>query len=379
MSGRAPLPEFREVVDRLNANPLRVAERYAPGGHVRGGQYWSRSPLREDRTANSFVVNLTGAYAGTFYDFANPSDKGDMLDLIQTALKLDRAGALREARAMLGMDSETPAARKLRLEQAERAQALQAQYAADEVARIADQRRRAHAMWLRAEVRLAGTPVAGYLAGRAIGLHHFKRDLSAIRYAPALKHTHVDGETGEVTETVWPAMVTAVYGPAIDGQQAEFWGVHRTWLQVHPDGRVTKAPVEKPKKIYGSLKGGYIRLWSGAGSRGGKGAPLSRASGTVFVCEGIEDGLSIARLRPDYRVLVGITLGNLREMVLPSRITTVVICADNDPLASQADQIERAAARFRREGRSVDIWHNTWGGKDFNDALILAQGAEVDA
>lgn len=379
MTRTAPLPEFREVVDRLNAQPLRVAERYAPGGQVWDGKYWSRSPLREDRTANSFVVNLTGQYAGTFYDFANPSDKGDMLDLIQMALRLDRARALTEARAMLGMDSETPAARLLRLHQVQQAQELAARHAADDVVRTAEKRRLAHAMWLRSEVRLSDTPVARYLDGRAIGLHHFRRDLSSIRYAPTLKHTDVDAGTGEVVETVWPAMVTAVYGPAIDGQQAEFYGVHRTWLQVHPDGRVTKAPVAKPKKIYGSLKGGYIRLWSGAGARGGKGAPLSRAAGTVFVCEGIEDGLSIARVRPEYRVLAGISLGNLREMVLPSRITTVVICADNDPLASQAAEIERAAARFRAEGRRVDIWHNTWGGKDFNDALILAQGAEVDA
>ena len=79
-------------------------------------------------------------------------------------------------------------------------------------------------------------------------------------------------------------MVTAIMGPHVDGQPAAFWGAHRTWLAQEPGGRWRKAPVPKPKKVLGSVLGGYIRLWAGFGPRGGHGAPLSRAphGTTVF-------------------------------------------------------------------------------------------------
>ncbi len=369
MSGQGP--DFREIVDALNARVEDVARRYAPGGHVRGGQYTTPSPLREDKHAGSFVINLTGSHAGRFYDYAT-RDSGDMLDLIQGALNLDRRAALQEAKAFLGMADETPAARKMRLKR-EHAIRLQAEReAADTVRRTAKKRRDAQGIWMAGQAKLGGTPAAKYLDGRSIGIHHFKRTLNVLRYHPALRYYHVDQKTGEVFEGEYPAIVAAVHGPAIDGRKGEFYGVHRIYLQEQPDGTVTKAPVPEPKKIFGSLKGGYIRLWSGFGPKGGKGAPLSKATGVALVCEGIEDGLSIARAKPEERVLVAITLGNIREMQLPKGIHTVVICADNDPKLEQVREIEVAAQHFRSQGRRVSVWNNTWGGKDFNDALRLA-------
>lgn len=364
-------PDFREIVDALNARVEDVAHRYAPGGHIRNGQYSTPSPLREDKHSGSFVINLNGAHAGRFYDYAT-KQKGDMLDLIQGALNLDRRGALQEAKVFLGMADETPAARQMRLKREQATRLQRERDAAAELENTAKKRRAAQGMWMNAQGRLGDTPVAKYLDGRSIGIHQFKRELNVLRYAPALRYYEVDDKTGEVFEGEYPAMVAAVHGPAADGRKGEFYGVHRTWLQVQPDGSVTKAPVPKPKKIFGSLKGGFIRLWSGYGPRGGKGPSLSKATGVVLVCEGIEDGLSIARAKPEHRVLVAISLGNIREMVLPSKIHTVVICADNDPNVEQIKEVERAAERFRAEGRNVSIWHNTWGGKDFNDALRLA-------
>lgn len=371
-------PTFQEIVDALQARPLDVAQRYAPGGNVDTGKYWALCPFRQDGTLGSFYVNLSGSHVGRFMDHSS-GEHGDMLDLIQKVLGCDRRDALVEARAFLGMDDETPAQRALRARQAKRAKDRAEVDARDAVANRAKKSRNAQAMFLRSCERVVDTPVAGYLSGRAIGIERLGRTPHSLRFHDALPYSHIDKKTGEVIEGKWPAMVSAIYGPAIDGGGAPvFWGVHRTWLARDDDGLWGKAPVPNAKKVYGQLKGGYIRLWSGLGPRGGKGPSLSKAGpgSRVYITEGIEDGLSVAVLKPDARVLVAVTLGNIREMKLPPMISHVTIVADNDPHPEQSRQIDMACSRFAREGRKVDVWRNVYGGKDLNDALVAAMSED---
>lgn len=368
------LPTFREIVDALQAQPLRVAEHYAPGGYIDKGKYWALCPFRADTGIGSFYINLTGNYAGRFMDHAS-GDQGDMLDLIQLVENTDRAGALAIARSILGMVDETPAQKAARLRRQADLERQREQAKIDDQRNEEKRRGRAQQIWMRAQPRLEGTPVAGYLAARAIGLSALGRTPGALRYAPSLPYRDIDPETGEVVERNMPALVAAVHGPAVDGQPPEFYATHRIWLEMGRDGRWGKARVRMPKKIYGTMRGGYIRLWSGIGPRGGKGAPLARASegSAVFITEGIEDGLSAAVLRPDARVLVAISLGNIAEMVLPKAVRQVTIIADNDPHEEAQKLLAKAVARFEREGRAVGQWNNHHGGKDLNDALMAAQ------
>ncbi len=368
---------FDEIVASLQARVRDVAEAYAPGGYVDGGRYWALNPWRDDGKIGSFQVGLAGTYAGRWMDFAS-GEHGDMLDLIQHALRTDRRGALDEAKRFLGIAEETPEQRAVRQRAAVRAAEARKREEAEREEKAKRSRASAHRLWLECHQDLKDTPVAAYLAARGIGLAQLGRTPGAIRYAPRLSYRHVDPETGEIFEGEFPAMVTAIMGPHVEGQPAAFWGAHRTWLAQDPDGRWRKAPVPKPKKVLGSVMGGYIRLWAGFGPRGGHGAPLSRAphGTTVFVAEGIENGLSAAVIRPDARVVATVSLGNMREIVLPPQVTKVIVIRDHDTNPKNRAQVDRAKERWLAEGRAVGDWEAPEGGRDLNDALMAALRAE---
>lgn len=366
--------DFTQVVEELRARPLEVAQRYAPGGYVDKGKYWALNPMRNDRSIGSFYINLAGPHAGRFFDHAT-GDGGDMLDLIQGAIGSNRRGALDEAIAFLGLGGDlTPQQQRLRDRQAARARAAAERSRQDAEQDVARKRRRAHAMWLHAQPDLSGTPVAEYLANRGIGLAQLGHSPGCIRFHPALPYKEIDKETGEIFEGEYPAMVTAIHGPADGEGIPAFWSVHRTWLAPLPDGSIWTAPVPKAKKCYGSPKGGFMRLWRGR-TDGKMNRNLSKAGDSlrVFVTEGIEDGLSVALTRPEARVLCAYSVGNFAEMVLPPQVSHVTLVADNDgPEGAKA--LEKALARLTSQGRKVDVWRNDHGGKDLNDAVMAAQG-----
>lgn len=364
--------DFMEVVAALQARPLDVAGVYAPGGHVDGQRYWALCPWRGDRKVGSFHVALSGPWAGRWRDEAT-GEQGDMLDLIQAALRTDRRGAFDEARRFLGLEAETDAQRANRRRLAERAKVQAAEDAARAEENLQEKRNAAFHRYLECQPAIAGTPVEHYLAGRGIRLAALGREPYSIRFHPRLPYRHVDLDTGEVFEGDWPAMVAAIYGPAVEGQPRSFWGIHRTWLARRPDGSWGKAPVPAPKKVFGSVKGGFVSLWAGRGPRGGK-VPFSRAKpgSRVYVTEGIEDGLSVAAISTGSWVAVAVSLGNMREIVLPKAFTEVVLVADNDADPKLAAALDKAIERFRRQGRRVFVWRNTHGGKDLNDVLRAA-------
>ena len=354
---------FSDVVEALQARARDVAEAYAPGGRMDRGRYVALCPWRADRHAGSFYVNLTGPYAGKFHDHAT-GEHGDMLDLIQLALGADRKGAFDEARRFLGLDAETPAQAAIRKRQA----AVAAK--SREASEVEAARARAGGMAAAGDLgalaggSMAGTPVEAYLAGRGITLERLGRAPLALRFHPSLPYREVDGKTGEIVEGAFPAMLAAIYGPAAAGRAPAFWGVHRTWL-AREGATWRKAPVPKPKKVLGAMRGGFVRLWAGQG-----------AAPRVYVTEGLEDGLSAAVLRPAAMVLMAISLSNIAAMVLPPAIRRLTIVRDNDAAPEARAAIERAADLFRAQGRTVGIWANHHGGKDLNDALMAALAAE---
>lgn len=354
-----------------------VARDYAPGGHVDGGKYWALNPMRADRHVGSFYVALRGPYQGRWRDEAT-GQGGDMLDLIRETQQLSMKDAIEEAKRFLGMASETPQMREDRLKRREHAEEMAAQEAARDADKREKRRRAAHATYLEAREEVEGTPVDAYLRRRAIHLSKLPRMPKVIRYHPNLKYYYVDKDTGEVFEGEYPAMVAAIHAGHKAGERPAFIGIHKTYLARDAAGAWGKAPVPKPKLIWGSKKGGYIRVWSGFGPRGGKGAPLSRApaGSRLFITEGIEDALSVVMLKQERRVAAAIDLGNIREMMLPPAISDVTIVADNDPDPKQHEALQRAIQAFARQGRRVREWRNHYGGKDLNDALMAA--AEVE-
>ena len=128
-------------------------------------------------------------------------------------------------------------------------------------------------------------------------------------------------------------------------------GLQRIYLR--SDGR-GKADLPKPKLSLGKVAGGAIRL-------GG----LDEA-GTVTVCEGPEDGLSLLEmLGAPVWVAAGAIM--LPAMQFPPEVRSVVIGADNDEAGDTAAR--KAAHAFALRGLTVRIIHPLPGFKDFNDEL----------
>lgn len=276
-----------------------------------------------------------------------------MLDLV-AALRCngDKGEAVKWAKAYLGLDG---ADRAVLERQRRAAAAVQRNAAAD---REKDARRRrglAFEIWTQSVHPIDGTPADTYLRGRGIALDALGYRPRSLRFHRELAHP----ETGELA----PALVACIAGP--DGR---FAAVHRTFLQVRPDGTVGKlAGVRDAKMTLGGYAGGCIRLWRGHDrSAFGKAPP---GSGIALV-EGIEDGLTLALANPARRVAVTVSLSNLGGIVLPAAYQHVAICADNDASGSQAEAaLARAVERLRRQGRVVEIKRPPAGFKDFNAML----------
>jgi Toprim domain len=298
-------------------------------------------------------VHLSSSKAGVWGAWA-AGKGGDALDLI-AAIKCDgdKCRAIRWALEWLRIDPQDRAQLD-RLRGAKHARASLREKSTNKEKRDA-----AFRLWLAARPLRPGDEAYDYLGGtRGI-------DFDALGWVPrALRYFNrlTEPETGEH----FPALLAGVFD-----RRGGLLTVHRTWLQRQEDGRVLKAPVAAPKKVYGPYKGGLIPL-----SRGSSGRPWKDPApdDTVGLTEGVENGLSYAVAVPEHRVAAAVSVGNLASLALHRRIRKVVIAADSDAPGSPADQaLQRAAARFLAEGREVRIARCPPGVKDLN-ALLLRAG-----
>jgi len=327
----------------LAGNVANLVRELLPGGH-REGSEWVHASL-SGTSRRSLSVRLTGTKAGVWADFSS-GEAGDALDLVAMVLyRGDKRAAIAWARRRLGLaDDVAPAAER---------RSPPATPAPDSDAEAEARKGAARRIFLHAQATVAGTPAAAYLAGRGIDLAELHYQPRSLRFHPALPNV----ETGRTL----PAMVAAVVSGA-----GEIIAVHRTWLQQDRDGRWIKAQLHNPKMSLGPLAGGSIRLWRGASRR-----PLRLAldGETVVLTEGIEDGLSVALLCPELRVLSAVSLANMARVELPAAVRTIVLAADNDgDNLAAAKALQRAVDCFTAEGRTVRIAFSPIG-KDFNDLL----------
>ena len=127
--------------------------------------------------------------------------------------------------------------------------------------------------------------------------------------------------------------------------------MHRTFL--NPDGS-GKASADPPRAALGPFFGGAVRLHPCAPE--------------IVIGEGIETSLA-AGLLLGLPAWSAIAAGNLASaLILPPEVRAVTIAADRDGPGEEA--AERAAARWRAEGRTVHIATPDGLGDDFNDILL---------
>ena len=311
------MPAPSDRFERLNATLLPqlpvLVKQWLPAGRAAGAEWTALNPRRHDRRPGSFRVNLR---SGRWADFATGEGGGDPVSLYAYLFTGGRQGAA--ARALDGG--------RIAVRQAGAAKVAKAANPdADEVRRIA----RARAIYS------AAGPISGaaeaYLINRGLRpVPTWTRLRTAVlRYPDAGEH---------------PAIVAPVTSAS-----GALEGIQRTFLTI--DGR--KLPVRDAKLSLGQVRGGAIRL--------------SEPAAELVLCEGLEDGLSLAQEMPGASVWAAPGAGMLRAMCLPPNVASVIIAVDNDAAGEQAAR--RAAERFASEGRHVRIMRPDPAYKDWNDQL----------
>lgn len=191
------------------------------------------------------------------------------------------------------------------------------------------------AIWEAAQAA-TGTPAEAYLRLRAI----------TMPLPPTIRFTRLHYGKSGPQYPVLVALVQNVGGESI--------GIQRTYLDPVGNG---KAAVAKPKLSLGSIRGGAVRL----------GQPCE----SVAVCEGLEDGLTLAQ-GLNAPVWASVGASNLPAMELPASVRSVIIGADNDNAGEGAAR--KAANAFASRGLDVRTIYPAQGHKDFN-AELMAGGA----
>jgi hypothetical protein len=371
-----------EIKNMLLARVSEVAQHYAPptnGSYQAFGKYFTLNPGRADRSVGSFYIHLSGPDAGKWCDHAVESAPGvgygDIIDLIALSCRCDLKGAVREARAYLGLETLSADDRARREEAARRAAQDRKARADRDKDKAAQRAKQAFAIWASGQEKIRNTPVEEYLRdARGIDLARLGRQPKALRFHPEVYFRHVDPETGEIIEGKFPAMLALV-----NDKRGNTVALHRTYLERCPRSRVWRkltVPGASSKKVLGSYQGAWINIWTGSGPRGGKAPSLSAAHGAqhVYIAEGIEDALSGVCLLPDHRFIAAISLSNMGSLDLPDCVESVTLIADQDENAQARAQLQRAISMHRAAGRVVRVWQNRTGGKDLNDALRALKG-----
>ena len=287
------------------SNPLQdIAGRLVPL-RAAGSEWTACCPFHADRSPSFTIFD-----AGRRFHCFGCGASGDVLDFVQRAYGV----TLPQAARMLSAGEVPSCGDNARAKAAENRQGRSAE---------------ALTIWNRASPA-AGTLAEAYLAFRGI---------TALAPADIRFRRLPCGNSGPL-----PCLVAAVRCAA-----GEVMGIQRTYLR--SDGR-GKADLPKPKLSLGKVAGGAIRLGD------------LDAAGTVTVCEGLEDGLSLREMLGG-PVWVAAGASMLPAMQFPADVRAIIIGADND--AAGAEAAKKAAHAFAVRGLTVRTVRPLAGLKDFND------------
>lgn len=194
----------------------------------------------------------------------------------------------------------------------------------------ADRRRAAMDLWDKGLALSPGDPVTAYLTGRQVP----PPAGAPLRYLREAKHP---------SGARLPCMLALVTDAAGRGV-----ALHRTFLAPGGAGKTSADPA---RMTLGQVKGGAVRLYP----------PGPR----LVIGEGLETSLSAARLLK-LPAWAAVSAGNMADaLILPAEVQEVILAADHDEPGRKAAQ--RAAARWKAEGRRVRIALPDKPGTDFND------------
>ncbi len=207
-----------------------------------------------------------------------------------------------------------------------------------------------------------GIPIAGTLAEKYLR-----------------KHRRINGELPtdfRFVKSTWH-LDTKEYPPAllapIRDKDSQVIGVVRIFL--NKDG-------SKYSKTYrdecGNLEKATPKANLGLSSHGAVTVQQGTIPTTLWVAEGIETALSIAKARPNDTVMASLSVNQLKNIPVGPEVQKVIICADNDGSSSNSQAaLEKAIQHHLAVGRQVFITMPEGKEKcDFND-LLKQGGLEV--
>lgn len=342
----------RDISQMLNAQALSLAKILYPSG-FESGVFWNIGSVHGD-AGDSLKIRIRGRKEGSWADYScdenDREGKGDMLKLIQLGMcNGDMAKAIAWAKSWLHLDED---ADPERLEQWRKAQEKRQRKAEqDSAEQIEKSRLKAFYLWHYAKP-LRGTPAQAYLEGRGIDFARLGRLPNALRFRADCWNVE--------RKCPMPALLSAVmlYDKHI--------ATHRTFLE-EIDGRWVKARVAEAKKVLGNFHGGVIPLHKGDCRKTLRDIDVGTP---IYLSEGLEDGLTVAMARPDLRVLAGVSLGNLGNVILPEQAGPLTLICQNDPPGSKAEESFQAQiGKLQRAGRAVHLMWPKPHYKDFNDQL----------
>lgn len=364
----APAISVREIEMQLRARCEAVVRECLPNA-MKDGHYLRVGSIAGEK-GQSLAVPLSGANRGIWIDYSvgakQPGGSGDMIGLIEaTKFGGDRGQAVQWAKSWLGLDHLDPG----RLATM-RAQAAEQDRAADEAAaREAEAKKRgARALWLNASALNGSDPASRYLAGRVPGF------IEACGAWPGSLRYHSEVWNRDAGVKL-PCMVATMVTP--DGSPV---AAHRTWLGRDARGAWVKAeaagaavPKGGSKKVLGKCGGAFVPIRKGAS---GKSMGELRRPDAIYLTEGIEDAVTVARVKPDARVAAGYSLRNIGAIAFPALIETIVIVADRDEGLREQAALEAVIARQQARGHRVQLVMPPVGIKDIN-AWLNASPAEL--
>jgi hypothetical protein len=314
-----------EIARRLAREAEAVCRQYLSNGR-REGCYWLVGDV-ENTPGRSLFVRLTGpesgkGAAGKWTDAAT-GERGDLLDLIAAARKLDRLrDVLDEARAFLRLPRPEP----------------QAWTKPDLVPQGSPEA--ARRLWAILQP-IHGTAAEAYLRTRGIT---DLRNCGVLRFHPQCWYRPGKDDAPD-TPSAFPALIAAVRDGA-----GKLTGVHRTWLA---PGGAGKAPVSTPRRAMGHLLGAGVRF--------------GLANDVMAAGEGIETMLSLRQIAPALPMVAALSANHLAALELPDGLRRLYLVRDDDPAGRSA--VETVAVRARAVGVEALILDAELG--DLNDDLRL--------
>lgn len=327
----------RRAVDALAANApiVRIAEHGGVVFDVRrsrpsAGDHWACCPFHAEKTPSFHVVERAGE---RYFRCHGCGAKGDAIALAMRLLGCNFRDAVRSCNGGADMrpDSVVIAARE------QRRCGLDASKATES---------NAHRDAARS-IYAGGGPIVGtggenyFRLVRAIAV---PLDHTEIRFHPTCPFNPYAPDKGKTSPAIVAAIRTA------DGAHI---GTHCTFIRADGSGKAYLPHLKGARMVAGEMAGGFICL--------------GRVADAAVIGEGIESTLSASQAL-GVPGLAAISAGNMAKLMLPWRLSRVLIAFDRDEKRTGENAANTLAERAWANGVGVELAPPPDGFNDWNDA-----------